>query len=102
MNFLWIIQFLAFIFILKSIFYLIYSIYIRLWTGPRFPENSGVSAQEVRDPVHSQIGWRVDFSVFQGLLCKVSRPKGYLRILADGSRLDGSDLNKRRGKLCLI
>ena len=34
MNFLWIIQFLAFIFILKSIFYLIYSIYIRLWTGP--------------------------------------------------------------------
>jgi hypothetical protein len=38
---------------------MIFPVLLILWTGRQILEKLGVSAQEVLDPVHSQIGWRV-------------------------------------------
>jgi hypothetical protein len=46
MNFLCILQVSRFVFVLKMNFYNYFSVFKRLWTGPRFPEKSGVLAQK--------------------------------------------------------
>jgi hypothetical protein len=76
MNFLCILQVSRIVFVLKTKFYNHFSVFIILWTRPRFLENLGVSEQEILDPVHSQIGWRVLYKKTQGRMCKTNPRRG--------------------------
>jgi hypothetical protein len=49
MNFLWYIQILALIFILKIYFPFIFLDFLISWTGRQIPEKARASAQETRD-----------------------------------------------------
>jgi hypothetical protein len=51
MNFLCILQVYRFVFVLKTNFYNYFSVFNLLWTGPRFPEKSGVIPQKSLDSV---------------------------------------------------
>jgi hypothetical protein len=52
-NFLCILQVSRFVFVLKTNFYNYFSVFNHLWTGPRFPEKSGVIPQKSLDSVNT-------------------------------------------------
>jgi hypothetical protein len=74
MNFLWFIQVLALIFILKIHFIIISLDFLILWTGRMKTKKSEVSTQETPDTVHSYKGWQVHFLQVQGLFSTKPRP----------------------------
>jgi hypothetical protein len=76
MDFLWIIEVLVIIFLLKIYFPLHLFNLNDLWTGPQFLENAGGSGQETRDTAHSYYGRRVDFNETEGLFCSFGSAKG--------------------------
>jgi hypothetical protein len=66
MNFLWIIEVLAIIF-LSNIQFLIHLYSLNdLWTGPQNLRTAGGSAQDILDSVHSNNGRRVYFNQTEG------------------------------------
>jgi hypothetical protein len=59
--------------------------------GAQFTENSRALGKNTTDTEHSRLGRRVDSQIFQGLFCKIDRPKRYLAISATQSKTDGGD-----------
>jgi hypothetical protein len=80
MNFLWIYWVSGFIYVLKSISYIVFTIFLVHWTGRQIPESAGASAQVFLDSGYHQDGLRVYYGNFQSLLCKFisRRGMGYL------------------------
>jgi hypothetical protein len=91
LNFLWILQSLAFISILK-IYFPIYLFNFRLyWIGAHLQKTTGgfwVKRIRLREQC---IGWRVDFHFLWGLLSKISRLKGYRAVSTVRSKTDRPD-----------
>jgi hypothetical protein len=76
MNFLWIIEVLAIIFLLNIQFLIhLYSLN-DLWTGPQNLRTAGGSTQDILDSVHSNNGRRVYFNETEGLLSKMDPRRG--------------------------
>jgi hypothetical protein len=94
MNFLWIIQVLAIIFVLKINFYTIYQIYMFSVLRVRFPRRTGASAQVSPRLKMLLPGLRVDSIVIQGLICKVVA-EGVSIILSRPIRNLGLKLDRR-------
>jgi hypothetical protein len=59
MNFLFILQVSRFVFLLKTIFYNYFSVFILLWTGPHFLERSRGCSHKILDSVNNVCGRRV-------------------------------------------
>jgi hypothetical protein len=59
MNFLCILQVSRIVFVLKTNFYNYFSVFNLLWTGPRFLEKSGASAENPKntDYCYMDCGW---------------------------------------------
>jgi hypothetical protein len=104
MDFLWFIQVLGFIFILK-IQFLIHLIDLKqFWIGPQLLVSSGANPQDLQDTARHWSGLRVESLKIQGLFCKwaseavsapVSRPIQNGRITLD---LGLSDSASARGR----
>ena len=76
MDFLWFIQVLGFIFILK-IQFLIHLIDLKqFWIGPQLLVSSGANPQDLQDTARHWSGLRVDFQRGEGLFRKVDPRRG--------------------------
>jgi len=91
MDFLWIYQVLALIYIIKTYFLIPLFSLSWHWTGRQINKSPGGSGQETRDTAHSDYGRRVDFNETEGLFCSFGSAKGYLDLLAVGSEFYGRD-----------
>jgi hypothetical protein len=73
MHFLWIIQILWIVFILKTHFLIHFLDFITLWTGPQMLKTAGATVQHSVDSELILCGWRVDFIKPRGLNANTSR-----------------------------
>ena len=89
MNFLWIKQILAIIFILKIHFLFISLDFLFTGLGDNNRENWGLERKNAQDTEHSAKGWRVVFVIQRGLFYKNTWSKGYRGMPAAGLETKG-------------
>jgi hypothetical protein len=95
MNFLWIKQILAIIFILKIDFYSLFLDFLISWTGcTNTGKSRGLSAR-TRDTGWPRDGQRVHSLKLQGLFCESATTKGYGGSTAAGLEIKGPDQLRR-------
>jgi hypothetical protein len=91
MNFLWIKQILAIIFILKIHFLFISLDFLFTGLGLNNRKQQGSRCKCFQDTGNHPCGWRVILLEPEGFKCKYASPKGYGMDLAVGSTADAPD-----------
>jgi hypothetical protein len=87
MNFLEIIQVSVINFVLKIILQIDFFVLLIVWTVWQKQRNAGARVQELPDPEPIYVDSGFYFTVCEGFICKIMRPKGYRAIWAARSNI---------------